>query len=309
MKRLLLIVALLALAAGCDKSEDREAFIEISGHATFQLEFTAGAQSATVYYTLQMPQGEEYMASMVQVKVKSSVSWLTNFNTSTSGRLTFDVTANTGSESRTGVIELSADGMRPAVIQVTQNGRSDSGDDDDDDDNKGGDDDNKGGQGDSEVSVYRTGWAELPYTYEKKSGSYTVSSKNSTLYYAHHLCPDVNNAQNDGKARNYTVCFSSEHHCPMWVAAPRVPSDKGSASRTDAYQSDPNIPSNIQYNSKSTGGDCNKGHMLGSAERTRTTATNRQVFYYSNIAPQYSSNFNTGGGGWNVLEDWVDTKV
>ena len=49
--------------------------------------------------------------------------------------------------------------------------------------------------------------------------------------------------------------------------------------------------------------------MLGSAERTCSAGTNRQVFYYSNIAPQLSSGFNTGGGGWNLLEDWIDTKV
>ena len=49
--------------------------------------------------------------------------------------------------------------------------------------------------------------------------------------------------------------------------------------------------------------------MLGSAERTSSTATNRDVFYYTNIAPQLSSGFNTGGGGWNILEDWVDGQV
>jgi DNA/RNA endonuclease G (NUC1) len=49
--------------------------------------------------------------------------------------------------------------------------------------------------------------------------------------------------------------------------------------------------------------------MLGSAERTVSTATNKQVFYYTNIAPQLSANFNTGGGRWNVLEDFVDTQV
>jgi DNA/RNA endonuclease G (NUC1) len=81
------------------------------------------------------------------------------------------------------------------------------------------------------------------------------------------------------------------------------------ASRTDAYAKDPSIPANIQYSSKSTGGGCNKGHMLGSAERLSSTATNKQVFYYSNIAPQYSDTFNTGGGGWNILEDWVDGQV
>lgn len=109
--------------------------------------------------------------------------------------------------------------------------------------------------------------------------------------------------------RNYTVCYSSEHHCPVWVAAPRHQRYQSGASRTDAYAQDPKIPSNIQYSSKSTGGGCNKGHMLGSAERLSTSATNRQVFYYTNIAPQYSDTFNTGGGAWNNLEDWVDDHV
>jgi len=145
--------------------------------------------------------------------------------------------------------------------------------------------------------VWRTGWAELP----------TEEKDNSDYYYAHHYCPDFR--AGSYQARNYTVCFSAEHHCPVWVAAPRHKCYNGSANRTDAYQKDPDIPGNLQYNSKSTGGGCNKGHMLGSAERTRSTAINRQVFYYTNIAPQYSSGFNTGGGGWNILEDWIDGKV
>ena len=147
--------------------------------------------------------------------------------------------------------------------------------------------------------VYRSGWAELP-----------VETENPDYYYAHHLCAGIeHNAQRNGKARNYTVCFSAEHHCPVWVAAPRHDCYEGSANRTDAYKADPEIPSSIQYNSKSTGGGCNKGHMLGSAERTCSSATNRQVFYYSNIAPQYSGSFNTGGGAWNKLEDHVDGLV
>ncbi|MDE6778230.1 MAG: DNA/RNA non-specific endonuclease [Alistipes sp.] len=146
-------------------------------------------------------------------------------------------------------------------------------------------------------NVYRTGWAELP----------TEDDTNADYYYGHHICPDF--SINGYAARNYTVCFSARHHCPVWVAAPRHSCYEGSASRTNAYATDPQIPSNLQYNSKSTGGGCNKGHMLGSAERTRSTNINRQVFYYTNIAPQYSSGFNTGGGGWNTLEDWIDGKV
>ena len=108
----------------------------------------------------------------------------------------------------------------------------------------------------------------------------------SNIYYAHHLCAGgEKNAQRNDTARNYTVCYSGKHHCPLWVAAPRhAMYEKKGTDRTDAYGKDPKIPSSVQYNSKSTGGGCNKGHMLGSAERICSAATNRQVFYYTNIA-------------------------
>lgn len=151
-------------------------------------------------------------------------------------------------------------------------------------------------------------WAEMPAVNVKEKNNYLVSSADENLYIAWHYSPDVKGPGNK-PARNYTVCFSAEDHCPLWVAAPRHSMYVGSSGRTDAYKADPDIPSGIQYKSKSTGGGCNKGHMLGSAERTCSRATNEQVFYYSNIAPQLSSGFNTGGGGWNILEDFVDKQV
>ena len=153
------------------------------------------------------------------------------------------------------------------------------------------------------------GWCETPVMNIKKSGGYMTNSSDGTQYYAIHMCAGGEKGPGGKTARNYTVCYSGKYHCPVWVAAPRHSMYVGSSGRTDAYRQDPDIPSNIQYNSKSTGGGCNKGHMLGSAERTSTSATNRDVFYYTNIAPQLSSGFNTGGGGWNILEDFVDTKV
>ena len=154
------------------------------------------------------------------------------------------------------------------------------------------------------------GWYELPVIDYSQSGSYLIDNKDRNIYYAHHMCAGGEKYSNGKQARNYTVCYSAEHHCPVWVAAIRhnqlFPSN---IKRTDAYGKDPSIPSDIQYNSKSTGGNCNKGHMLGSKERTSSTETNKQVFYYTNIAPQYTSTFNTGGGGWNTLEDWVDGQV
>ncbi len=152
-------------------------------------------------------------------------------------------------------------------------------------------------------------WCEMPVVNMKKSGNYRIDKNDPTQYYAFHMCSGGEKGPDGKTARSYTVCFSAEHHCPVWVAAPRHSMYVGNSGRNDSYRADPDIPSDIQYNSKSTGGGCNKGHMLGSAERTSTKATNRDVFYYTNIAPQLSAGFNTGGGGWNTLEDYVDTKV
>lgn len=153
------------------------------------------------------------------------------------------------------------------------------------------------------------GWYETPMMNITRSGIYRVNTDDPTQYYAIHMCSGGEKGPGGKTARSYTVCYSAEYHCPVWVAAPRHSMYVGGAGRNDSYRKDPNIPSNIQYNSQSTGGGCNKGHMLGSAERTSSVATNKDVFYYTNIAPQLSSGFNTGGGGWNNLEDWVDTQV
>ena len=151
-------------------------------------------------------------------------------------------------------------------------------------------------------------WTELPVMNPSHEGNYLVNADDNTQYYSWHFT-DLN-GPGGRKARNYTTCFSARYHCPVWVAAPRHSMyAQTNVSRTDAYKQDPNIPSDIQYKSKATGGGCNKGHMLGSAERLASRLTNEQVFYYSNIAPQLSSGFNTGGGGWNTIEDWVDDSV
>ena len=153
------------------------------------------------------------------------------------------------------------------------------------------------------------GWYELPLMNLQKDGTFYRNASDNTQYYAWHLCSGGEKGPGGKTARNYTVCYSAEHHCPLWVAAPRHSMYVGGAGRNDSYRQDPLVPSSIQYSSKSTGGGCNKGHMLGSAERTSSVETNRDVFYYTNIAPQLSTGFNTGGGGWNTLEDWVDTQV
>ena len=144
------------------------------------------------------------------------------------------------------------------------------------------------------------GWFELPMMdYTKNSQGYLVDNSNQNIYYAYHIA--------DVGTRNYTVCYNGSYHCPVWVAAPRhsIYSTKA-VSRIKSYNPDPDIPSNIQQKSDDASSGYNKGHMLGSAERLGSRELNRQVMYYTNIAPQNSNWFNTGGGGWNILEDFVD---
>lgn len=151
------------------------------------------------------------------------------------------------------------------------------------------------------------GWFELPVVCDKDHNG--IDDNDKSLYYAFHMCAGGEKYANGNKARNFSVCYSAKHHCPVWVAAPVHKFYKGSANRTNAYGPDPVIPRDIQYKSKSTGGGCNKGHMLGSSERLSSSATNRQVFYWTNIAPQNSSTFNLGGGAWNSWEDKIDSYV
>jgi DNA/RNA endonuclease G (NUC1) len=134
-----------------------------------------------------------------------------------------------------------------------------------------------------------------------------VEAENSDYYYAHHTVTDVKNSKGEN-ARNYTVCYSANHHCPVWVAAPRHKFWTGSAGKA-GYSVDPDIPSTIQPSSGASisDGSYNRGHMLGNADRSRSAQMRKQVSYYTNIALQKSSTFNTGGGAWNNLEDHIDT--
>lgn len=137
-------------------------------------------------------------------------------------------------------------------------------------------------------AVFGKAWAELPNELVK-AGDY---------YYTYHMRPDA------PATRNFAVCYSKEYMCPVWVAAPMHPSYKGNSGRTDAYGQDPTLG----FTQAGKWSGYTRGHMLGSSDRTVSRATNRQVFYYSNIAPQMQSGFNTGGGAWNNLEDFTDRQ-
>ena len=83
-------------------------------------------------------------------------------------------------------------------------------------------------------------WFELPAINSIRKGTkYLVDKENSDLYYAYHLCDGPEKYAHNGKrARNYTVCFSESHHCPVWVAAIRHNSlhPIGKVDRTNSYR-------------------------------------------------------------------------
>lgn len=135
-----------------------------------------------------------------------------------------------------------------------------------------------------------SGWAELP-----------AEMSGEELYTTHHL-------DSQGR-RNFTVCYNSKHHSPMWVAVPMHRCYKGDTKRVDNYDYDPTLPVNIQIRLSRSYGEYTRGHMLGSAERNASRELNNQTFYVSNIAPQMRDGFNQSGGAWNNLESFVDKQM
>ena len=165
------------------------------------------------------------------------------------------------------------------------------------------------GSAETKINVVQEGvGGELPDLGAKHNGWAELVSEieNSDYMYAYHIT-DVASGKGYDR-RNYGVCFSKRYKCPVWVSAPMhdvyaVPN----VSRTNAYKDDPKMSSTYQVG-KWSGSPYNRGHMLGSAERLMSRKTNEQVFYHSNIGPQYMSNFNTGGGSWNNFEAYIDTQ-
>lgn len=113
---------------------------------------------------------------------------------------------------------------------------------------------------------------------------------------------------NNGKIhRNYTFLYDYEKHCPIWLSYHMNAGYCGKGGdRTDAWAADPAIPTDEQPDlSKSYcsgGSPYNRGHMLASHARSAIRTANQQAFYYTNMTPQLSANFNTGSGCWNDLE-------
>ena len=86
----------------------------------------------------------------------------------------------------------------------------------------------------------------------------------------------------------------------------------GYGGKGDPFQPDPVLPEAIRTNYNDySGSGCQRGHILGSADRLNTKEANGQTFYLSNIHPQLAG-FNEQGIWWNLeifLRDTYDTST
>ena len=86
------------------------------------------------------------------------------------------------------------------------------------------------------------------------------------------------------KVRNYSMLFDTKERIAYWVAYPLCSMYLGRVGRTEAWQTDPNIPASQQMNASVRGYD--RGHQIPSGDRTAARGMNEQTFYYSNMTPQ-----------------------
>ena len=317
MKRFLFIMAAMVLAvlSGCEEKPidtPEESVLNVP-YGSKSLEASKGTFVLNV-------------ESNVEWSISSSAEWLTTNASEFSGSagVLCSYTANNSTKSRTAKLTIAPKKVGAAAthsLLVTQSGSNsgntgggnddgnDDGGNDDGGNDEGGNDDggnddggnddggnDDGGNDDGGMvtnsGAKYAGWAELP-----------AEENNSDYYYAYHMIPDKGN----GKVRNFAVCYSEDLGCPVWVASPMHSYYTAkNTSRSDAYGPDPEIPTSIQVHKRS---GYTRGHLLGSSDRLVSRGANVQAFYYSNIAPQLSSGFNTGGGVWNNLEAYCDGQL
>ena len=84
----------------------------------------AAAGSAYIDYTVANP------TTGVTVSASSTANWISGFNYSTNGKVTFDVAENTSTEARSAVVTLAYEGAASKEVTVTQAGATPSGGDD-----------------------------------------------------------------------------------------------------------------------------------------------------------------------------------
>lgn len=106
----------------------------------------------------------------------------------------------------------------------------------------------------------------------------------------------------------YTYCYRPSARTPQWVAYKLTAADVGGdAGRAGSFYVDTAViargyPHATNADYAHSGYD--KGHMLPSADRSRTATENRATFIFGNIAPQTPT---LNRGTWKMLEEHIRT--
>ena len=103
---------------------------------------------------------------------------------------------------------------------------------------------------------------------------------------------------------DYTICHQDDWLIPEWVGYVLTAQDlEGTASRTDDYRPDPDLPVGHRAElSDYDGSALDRGHMAPAGDFTRNEEAMSETFFLSNMAPQEPS-FNRGP--WKDLEMYV----
>lgn len=106
--------------------------------------------------------------------------------------------------------------------------------------------------------------------------------------------------------RTYTVLYDQNKYAPVWTAHAMHSSmwPDENVGRNDSWTTDPAISLTQQTGLDNANGvGYSRGHLVASNYRQTSVKQNKQTFYYSNQAPQWQNNFNSGI--WSSLEEDV----
>lgn len=157
-------------------------------------------------------------------------------------------------------------------------------------------------------------WPELPADFEQPAANQTVYT---------HWATTVRTGK---RVRNYTYCYDTQRHNPVWVAYPLHDCyQEGGYTRpaVDPWAPDPSLDAAVQskiyptydgdtynyYTSTTLEGSArwSRGHLVMSSERgcgdkNAPALLNTQTFYPTNIAPQPATGTYTFGTVWGYVE-------
>lgn len=138
------------------------------------------------------------------------------------------------------------------------------------------------------------GWLELP----------SFEADNNRYYFSKHMLPSTGNAK-----RSFSLLYDSDIYHSLWVAYPLYADVLGSGNRTNAWGIfDPNIPTSKQLNMERSYSGYDRGHILPSASRAKSTSDNRQTFYPTNMSPQLAGlNQQKWAGIEGQVRNWANS--